>query len=49
VVEARGVVIATILAVLVLVGLLSYAAVSYSHRLSTEACHQDVPAAHCAN
>jgi hypothetical protein len=49
VVEARGVVIATILAVAVLVGLLTYAAVSYSHRLTTEACHQDVPTTHCAN
>jgi hypothetical protein len=49
VVEARGVVIATILAVSVLVGLLTYAAFSYSHRLSTEACQQDVQAAHCTS
>lgn len=47
-VEARGVVIATILAVCVIIGLLAYAAITYSHRLSSEACQHDVQAVHCA-
>jgi hypothetical protein len=49
VVEARGVVIATIVAVSVLVGLLTYVAYSYSHRLSSEACQHEVQAAHCSS
>ena len=42
-VEARGVVIATVLAVCVLVGLLLTAAVTYSHRIGLDGCHEDAP------
>jgi len=49
VVEARGVVIATVLAALVLIGLLGMAVQRYSpHALQDEACKTgQLPASHC--